>query len=208
MLGSFLFLYAILALYGTSLLYREVRGNGCDPSGSVTDNEICGQTGADVFGAMLGVAFAAQGISQFGNFGEALASARVAAYEALKAINRSPGTEQVVIYKADEDTLSSSAHSRRSSKKGDLESADFSTSGIKAILPKFEIDSTSREGLKPNIQGNVSFQDVHFSYPTRPDDTVLDGLSVEIPAGKTVAFVGTFLFVSHLVTCSRRSVSL
>jgi len=54
MLGSMLFLYAVLTLYGTFLLYRDVAGSGCDPSGSVPDNDTCRASGAGVFGAMLG----------------------------------------------------------------------------------------------------------------------------------------------------------
>ena len=54
MLGSFLLLYCILALFGTALLYRDVRESGCDPSGVATDNDLCTSNGADVFGAMLG----------------------------------------------------------------------------------------------------------------------------------------------------------
>ena len=57
MLGSFICLYAVLALYGTALMYREIADNGCDPSGAVPDNQTCESNGADVFGAMLGVAF-------------------------------------------------------------------------------------------------------------------------------------------------------
>jgi ATP-binding cassette subfamily B (MDR/TAP) protein 1 len=57
MLGSFICLYAVLALYGTALMYREIADNGCDPSGAITDNQTCESNGADVFGAMLGVAF-------------------------------------------------------------------------------------------------------------------------------------------------------
>jgi ATP-binding cassette, subfamily B (MDR/TAP), member 1 len=55
MLGSFLLLYCILALYGTALLYKDVEDSGCDPSGIVTDNDTCTSNGADVFGAMLGM---------------------------------------------------------------------------------------------------------------------------------------------------------
>jgi hypothetical protein len=55
MLGSFLLLYCILALYGTALLYIDVRRTGCDPSGAV-DNDTCTSSGAGVFGAMLGTA--------------------------------------------------------------------------------------------------------------------------------------------------------
>jgi ATP-binding cassette, subfamily B (MDR/TAP), member 1 len=55
MLGSFLLLYCILALYGTALLYKDVEDSGCDPSGAVKDNETCTSSGSDVFGAMLGM---------------------------------------------------------------------------------------------------------------------------------------------------------
>ena len=57
MLGSCICLYAVLALYGTALMYREISDNGCDPSGAIPDNQTCESNGADVFGAMLGVAF-------------------------------------------------------------------------------------------------------------------------------------------------------
>lgn len=40
------------------------------------------------------------------------------------------------------------------------------------------------------IKGAIEFKNVSFSYPTRPEATVLDGFSLEIGAGKTVALVG------------------
>ena len=55
MLGSFLLLYCILALYGTALLYIDIRRNGCDPSGISLDVETCTSDAAGVFGAMLGM---------------------------------------------------------------------------------------------------------------------------------------------------------
>ncbi|XP_073365686.1 putative multidrug resistance protein [Aegilops tauschii subsp. strangulata] len=47
-----------------------------------------------------------------------------------------------------------------------------------------------KEKLQKGIKGAIEFRDVHFSYPTRPEVTVLAGLSLEIGAGKTVALVG------------------
>jgi len=48
MLGSFLFLYCILTLYGTFLLYNDTRSSGCDPSGAVPNQTACVNSGADV----------------------------------------------------------------------------------------------------------------------------------------------------------------
>lgn len=211
MLGSFFLFYFILTLFGTYLLYTDVRNSGCDPSGIILANTKCPNNGAGVFGAMLGIAFAAQGISQVGNFTEALAATRVATYEALVAINRKPGAVEEVIYRSEDDEdLSSTKHSKKStdetdpnttalsgtnrsrkSKKdnGDIESGEYQAD-VKAVLPKFEINSLSKAGLKPEINGAIAVRDVHFSYPTRPNDPVLRGMTVEIESGTTVAFVG------------------
>ncbi|KHJ99471.1 ABC transporter transmembrane region, partial [Oesophagostomum dentatum] len=54
-----------------------------------------------------------------------------------------------------------------------------------------EIDSYSEEGKTPtNVTGEIVFEDVHFRYPTRKDTKVLNGLSITIKPGETVAFVG------------------
>jgi ABC-type multidrug transport system fused ATPase/permease subunit len=38
------------------------------------------------------------------------------------------------------------------------------------------IDSLSQSGAQPaTVEGRISFKDVHFSYPSRPDVTVLQG---------------------------------
>ena len=54
MLGTFMLLYCVLTLYGTSLLYNDVESTGCDPSSGVASNDTCQSSGPDVFGAMLG----------------------------------------------------------------------------------------------------------------------------------------------------------
>lgn len=204
MLGSMLFLYAILTLYGTSLLYKEVASTGCDPSGAVPSNvNKCAASGAGVLGAMFGVAFAAQGVSQFGNFVEAFAAARVAAREALLAIRRQPGCpEQIIYHEDDDDSKSKKKNSGAVSESGSSSTLDNDVEKgspppleqkkrVRAILPKFEIDSLSDTGVRPgSIRGEVSFRDVHFAYPSRPGDPVLSGLSLDVEAGTTVALVG------------------
>ncbi|WVZ86148.1 hypothetical protein U9M48_032981 [Paspalum notatum var. saurae] len=47
-----------------------------------------------------------------------------------------------------------------------------------------------KQNQKKEIKGAIEFRNVHFSYPTRPEVTVLDGFSLEIGAGKTAALVG------------------
>ena len=40
------------------------------------------------------------------------------------------------------------------------------------------------------MKGAIEFRNVYFSYPTRPEMSVLHGFGLEIGAGKTVALVG------------------
>jgi ATP-binding cassette subfamily B (MDR/TAP) protein 1 len=68
MLGSFMIMYCIFTLFGTYQIYKDIRKTGCDPLGVILDNEACPNTAASVFGALMGIAFAAQGASQVGNF--------------------------------------------------------------------------------------------------------------------------------------------
>ncbi|KAA0184411.1 ABC transporter, subfamily ABCB/MDR [Hyalella azteca] len=54
------------------------------------------------------------------------------------------------------------------------------------------IDPMSEDGLRPNeVHGNIEFRRVHFEYPSRSDVPVLQGLSLRIQPGETVALVGS-----------------
>ncbi|KAJ4722938.1 ABC transporter B family protein [Melia azedarach] len=41
------------------------------------------------------------------------------------------------------------------------------------------------------VDGNIDIRDVYFAYPSRPDQQILKGFSLSIPAGKMVALVGS-----------------
>ncbi|KAF5338964.1 hypothetical protein D9611_008824 [Ephemerocybe angulata] len=54
-----------------------------------------------------------------------------------------------------------------------------------------DIDSFSEEGLRPeNAKGEITLEDIEFSYPSRPTIKVVKKLSVTFKAGKTAALVG------------------
>lgn len=40
------------------------------------------------------------------------------------------------------------------------------------------------------LKGNIEFKDISFSYPSRPEHTVLKNFNLKVPAGSTVAIVG------------------
>lgn len=42
----------------------------------------------------------------------------------------------------------------------------------------------------PSVDGHIQFCNVCFSYPSRPDVLIFDGLNLDIPSGKIVALVG------------------
>ncbi|XP_032093915.1 ATP-dependent translocase ABCB1 isoform X1 [Thamnophis elegans] len=55
-----------------------------------------------------------------------------------------------------------------------------------------QIDIYSESGYKPDkITGNLSFQNVDFNYPARPDVKILKGLNLQINSGQTIALVGS-----------------
>nr|QNH67930.1 ATP-binding cassette transporter subfamily B member 1-like protein X2 [Brachionus plicatilis] len=75
------------------------------------------------------------------------------------------------------------------------ELAEAKGSAIKVfeiLETKSKIDAFDSNGQKlSQLNGEIEFKDVHFSYPTRPEAKILKGLSLRIPAGKTVALVGS-----------------
>lgn len=53
------------------------------------------------------------------------------------------------------------------------------------------IDSWSADGEKlESCEGHIEFRDVHFRYPTRPEQPVLRGLNLHVSPGQYIALVG------------------
>ncbi|RDH38648.1 P-loop containing nucleoside triphosphate hydrolase protein [Aspergillus welwitschiae] len=53
------------------------------------------------------------------------------------------------------------------------------------------IDPSASTGVTHSrVRGDISFEDIHFTYPSRPEGKVLKGVDFVVPAGHTVAFVG------------------
>ncbi|PHH85449.1 hypothetical protein CDD83_395 [Cordyceps sp. RAO-2017] len=53
------------------------------------------------------------------------------------------------------------------------------------------LDPTDDKGAKlDRLQGNIRLENIKHIYPSRPEVVVMDGVSLDIPAGKTTALVG------------------
>ena len=55
---------------------------------------------------------------------------------------------------------------------------------------KSRIDPFDPKGVRPQLEGRITFTDVIFRYPNRPDMPVLNGLTFDVQPGHTLALVG------------------
>ncbi|KAF7818652.1 ABC transporter B family member 1 [Senna tora] len=63
---------------------------------------------------------------------------------------------------------------------------------LRIIDHKPGIDRNSDSGLElESVTGHVELKNVDFSYPSRPDVRILNDFSLVVPAGKTIALVGS-----------------
>ncbi|KAG9407971.1 ABC transporter B member 10 [Aphanomyces cochlioides] len=70
-------------------------------------------------------------------------------------------------------------------------SLPIATELFNILARQSQIDASSQDGDIPaDCQGTIDARDLHFSYPSRPNDPILRGYSLTIHKGETVAFVG------------------
>lgn len=73
---------------------------------------------------------------------------------------------------------------------GQLQTSIGASERLMEILDEpSEVDITKTVQLH-KVKGNIEYNDVYFSYPTRPDLPILKGISFSIQAGEKVALVG------------------
>lgn len=75
---------------------------------------------------------------------------------------------------------------------GELQRAAGATERLVELLQTEDAvqDPANAAALAQPVKGLIAFEDVHFAYPARPDVVALDGVSLTIAPGETVAFVG------------------
>ncbi|XP_077218377.1 ABC transporter B family member 21-like isoform X2 [Tasmannia lanceolata] len=89
-------------------------------------------------------------------------------------------------------TMAAAAVSQSSSLAPDASKAKTSTASIFSILDrKSKIDPSDGSGVTlEDVKGNIVFQNVSFSYPTRPDVQIFRDLCLDVQSGMTIALVG------------------
>jgi ATP-binding cassette, subfamily B, bacterial len=95
---------------------------------------------------------------------------------------------QFLLYAA----LAAGALSELSQVWGDVSAASGASERLFEILrlkPAIAAPASPRALPTPS-RGDVSFENVRFAYPTRPDTDVVDGISFAVKAGEKVAIVG------------------
>ena len=184
-MGSFLLAYVPVTLYGSYLLYDNVRNSGCDPSGSDLSNDTCSPGAVGVFGALMGITFAGAVLPQVSGTLETFTGARSACYPALVAINRKTEPK-------DKKDTESNAGGDAADEEEESKCQSLQRRGSSVPLPEYVIDSSSAFGLtKDKVGGAVRFDNVTFCYPTRLEVPVLKNFTLNVKAGKTVALVGS-----------------
>ncbi|KAJ1492394.1 hypothetical protein T484DRAFT_1771332, partial [Baffinella frigidus] len=131
----------------------------------------CTFNGGDLLVAMFTLQMGAQGLGLVEPAVTAFTKARKVCYEILKLTDRIPLI----------DCFS------------EAREACFEILKLTDRIP--EIDCFSEAGLAPaNVKGDITFDNVHFAYPSRPDQMVAQmvaqGYNLTIAAGQTVALVG------------------
>ncbi|WCJ23195.1 ABC transporter B family member 11 [Euphorbia peplus] len=70
------------------------------------------------------------------------------------------------------------------------QSAAFKMFEVIGRKPEIDTSDTTSKALLDVIQGDIELKDIHFSYPSRPEERIFSGFSLSIPSGTTTALVG------------------
>ena len=59
------------------------------------------------------------------------------------------------------------------------------------FIDEFETEPNTQKNISISLASGITFNNVSFAYPARPEVTVLHGLSFHVNPGETVAIVGS-----------------